>query len=431
MVSNYSSGFLPSRCCESFPIELFYLSNFFRNDVYNDPDKFKRYIKEYEFSPININIIKNLLSRKTSTLDISKLRYIYTGTSFLVHRFMWCGESENIIPACIGVPWYYSSKILGLPTVLTYSSVVLWNWRLKEVNEPFSLDNLECIHFLTTTSEERRSEEWFYLISTAIEGCCAEIVNLIAENLEFLNSMISNKNPESELIANDIALDCLFKISNLLDKQNKIMCRMNERCDPEIFFNTHRQYLWGSRKLENGIQIAGCDDIPPLKFAGASAAQSSLIQLEDIFLGISHNKHHFLMEQRKYMPGNHRMLLENIEKTNNIHYYIKNDIISSPRAIKLYNDCVNKLVAFRNIHHKIVQSYIVKQSNTKSPSTGTGGTPLETFLTSIINKTKDSVIKNENDYSYTQYKLIFNKKIIILVLFIILTVLCLVLQFIK
>ena len=27
MVSNYSSGFLPSRCCESFPIELFYLSN--------------------------------------------------------------------------------------------------------------------------------------------------------------------------------------------------------------------------------------------------------------------------------------------------------------------------------------------------------------------------------------------------------------------
>ena len=82
MLSNHSSGFLPSRCCESFPIELHYLSYFFKHDVYNSPEKFKSYIKEYEFSKINKNIIKKLLSRDKTTLDISKLRYIYTATSF-------------------------------------------------------------------------------------------------------------------------------------------------------------------------------------------------------------------------------------------------------------------------------------------------------------------------------------------------------------
>lgn len=420
MVSNYSSGFLPNRCCETFSIELFYLSNFFENDVYNEPDKFKRYIKEYEFSKINQNIVKNLLSRDKTTLDISKLRYIYTATSFLVHRFIWCGETERIIPACIGVPWYYSSKVLGLPTVLTYSSVALWNWRLKDIKQPFSLDNLECIHFLTTTLEERRSEEWFYLISTAIEGCCSDMVSLAKENLEFLDSTIINKNKNwhNEIIANDIALDSLLKLSNLLDKQNKIMNRMTERCDPEIFFNTHRMYLWGSSKIQNGIMIDSCDDIPPLNFAGASAAQSALIQLEDIFLGVKHNKSHFLMEQRKYMPNDQRKLLEEMEKYNSINYYIKSGIITSPKAIQMYNRCVNKLVEFRKIHHKIVQNYIVKQSDTNYKATGTGGTPLDTFLTSIINKTNNSIIPINDIHYYEKYSFI-NRFIITLIIMII------------
>ena len=245
------------------------------------------------------------------------------------------GETERIIPACIGVPWYYSSKILGLPTVLTYSSVALWNWRLKDIKQPFSLDNLECIHFLTTKPEERRSEEWFYLISTAIEGCCSEMVQIATENLEFLNSTISNKNWHSEIIANDIVLDSLYKLSNLLDKQNKIMNRMSERCDPEIFYNTHRKYLWGSSKIQNGIQIDNCDDIPAINFAGASAAQSALIQLEDIFLGIKHNKSHFLIEQRKYMPIDQRKLLEEMEKYKSVNDYIKTGIISSPKMIRM------------------------------------------------------------------------------------------------
>ena len=68
---------------------------FFKHDVYNSPEKFKSYIKEYEFSKINKNIIKKLLSRDKNNIDISKLRYIYTATSFLVHRFMWCGDDHG------------------------------------------------------------------------------------------------------------------------------------------------------------------------------------------------------------------------------------------------------------------------------------------------------------------------------------------------
>ena len=50
------------------------------------------------------------------------------------------------------------------------------------------------------------------------------------------------------------------------------------------------------------------------------------------------------------------MLLPPIGLFAALNYYkkgyvnIKNGIISSPQAIKLYNDCVNKLVDFRNIY---------------------------------------------------------------------------------
>ena len=42
----------------------------------------------------------------------------------------------------------------------------------------FSLDNIECRYLLTDTPEQRVSEDWFYLIMTAIEGQCGGILDI-------------------------------------------------------------------------------------------------------------------------------------------------------------------------------------------------------------------------------------------------------------
>src|SRR5205814_2463962 len=91
-----------------------------------------------------------------------------------------------------------------------------------------------------------------------------------------------------------------------------------------------------------------------------SAAQSTLIQVYDEFLGVKHEGHgkEFLVTMREYMPGKHREYLEMVSNLPSLKDYVgstENDELKN-----IYNDCLKLLTKFRDSHLNLVHHYIMK-----------------------------------------------------------------------
>ncbi|KAG0272744.1 hypothetical protein BGZ95_011473, partial [Linnemannia exigua] len=91
----------------------------------------------------------------------------YTLLGFVAHSYIW-GSGLDVaqsIPAPLAIPWVAVSDALEIAPVLTYASNDLWNWKLKDPQGPFELENLETLSTMTGTKDE----DWFDIVSTAIE----------------------------------------------------------------------------------------------------------------------------------------------------------------------------------------------------------------------------------------------------------------------
>lgn len=292
-------------------------------------------------------------------------------------------------------------------------------------------------------------EAWFYLITTAIESsgapCLSQITNAI-ENIrtEKLDDLLSN-----------------FKvIESALGNMNDDLKRMYEKCDPYVFYWKIRPYLAGwenmaeaglplgliyegvetlwSAQTDEYADMSHLDEAERLlsqyrRYAGGSAAQSSLIAALDVAFGVEHhrtgekpsfikpsdlptdrytklpatnpaddikqgtqtpltppqykrvNKNTFLRAMRKYMPRPHREFLEDLEEASNIRPFIlllqekhRNGNISEQELaiVNAYNDCLHQLKLFRDKHVQIVTLYIVNQAR-KGPNIPHGGFAIE------------------------------------------------------
>lgn len=292
-------------------------------------------------------------------------------------------------------------------------------------------------------------EAWFYLITTAIESSGAPCLSQITYAIE----NIHNQN-NSELLNN------LQTISEALEKMNDDLKRMYEKCDPYVFYWKIRPYLAGwenmaeaglplgliyegvdtlwSAQTDEYADMSHLDDAERLlsqyrRYAGGSAAQSSLIAALDVAFGVEHhrtgekpsfikasdlpndrytklprpnpvddinegietprtppqykrtNKNTFLRAMRKYMPRPHREFLEDLEEASNIRPYIlqleeryKNGNISDEElaVVDAYNGCLHQLKLFRDKHVQIVTLYIVNQAR-KGPNIPHGGFAIE------------------------------------------------------
>jgi indoleamine 2,3-dioxygenase len=180
---------------------------------------------------------------------------------------------------------------------------------------------------------------------------------------------------------------------------------MYDKCDPYVFYWKIRPYLAGWENmaeagLPHGLVYEGVDDTAEpfseekiyRRYAGGSAAQSSLIAALDIAFGVEHHKtgsrpshneekapakgNKFLMSMRKYMPKQHRQFLEDLEVAANIRPYMlqlfenyKNGDISplEMSIVDSYNNCLDQLKLFRDKHVQIVTRYIISQARSKSP----------------------------------------------------------------
>lgn len=284
--------------------------------------------------------------------------------SFLAHAYVW-GETRisTYIPASIAVPWDAVASELEVKPICTHASLCLWNWRPLFANEPLSLKNLATQHTFTGSVDE----SWFYLVSTAMEARGAPTLPIILQAIR-----AARAGSIAEVTYN------LRALAIHIDDMAVALTRMHDNCDPHIFYHKIRPFLAGWKNmadagLPNGMRYEGCENSREglyRKYAGGSNAQSALIHMLDISLGVEHReanttqadaekkRNEFMDDMRNYMPAQHRRFLEHLAKVVNLRTFClanKNDLVLS----EAYDACIAMLKVFRDKHLAIVTRFIV------------------------------------------------------------------------
>ncbi|CAG7989456.1 unnamed protein product [Penicillium salamii] len=341
-------------------------------------------------------------------------RRAYVVLVFILHGYVWSGnQPEERIPPQITVPLFEVCERLEVPPVATYAGVCLWNYRPIFPDQPAdTLDNLACLQTFTGSLDE----QWFFLVSVAMEARGADAIPLMTEAITAAR--------QGDSLTVTARLQCLAQI---IDETSSLLQRMYENCDPYVFYNRIRPYLAGSKNmsdagLPNGLLYDDGHNPEYRQYGGGSNAQSSLIQFFDIVLGIEHrptgtsrddkdkpdtkSRNNFIRDMRTYMPGPHRRFLEDIESVSNIRAFVEARKSDSALCIA-YDACLAMLRVLRDKHITMVSRYIIVQSRAK-PNTGrtnlatatsekkkmrgTGGTALIPFLKQARDETCEPAI---------------------------------------
>ncbi|KAH8902361.1 Indoleamine 2,3-dioxygenase [Coniochaeta sp. PMI_546] len=303
-------------------------------------------------------------------------RRAYSLLTFMAHGYIWGGDSpSDRLPPAIAVPLLEVSEHLEVPPVATYASLCLWNFKPLFVDE--SIDNLENLATLNTFTGAL-DESWFYLVSVAIEARGGPIIPLM------LTAIAAARAGDAATVTR-----CLQTFAERLDDLGTLLQRMNESCDPTIFYHRIRPFLAGSKNMAEAglphgvIYEDGTGTEEYRQYSGGSNAQSSIIQFFDIVLGVDHHptgerrsradslsdregraskpKHNFIMEMRKYMPGPHARFLNDVQAVANIREFV-DDNQSDVQLCIAYDACLSMLRVMRDKHIAIVTRYIVLPS---------------------------------------------------------------------
>ena len=329
------------------------------------------------------------------------------------------------LPPSLSIPFIAVAEHLEIPPVATYAALNLWNF---QVNQPgadlTNPDNLTSSCSFTGTDDE----SWFFVVSNAMEVRAAPLLKTM------LGAMEAAIEEEA-----DAVIKSLQYLASSLEDIGRLLERMDERCNPQVFYHDIRPMLAGSKNMEssglpNGVFFDQGDGTGEWRhYRGGSNGQSSLIQFFDVVLGVDHGKSSFhkvksssrmtgfaadcVQEMREYMPGPHARFLYDLEEVANIRSFVaaRSDDDALTAA---YNEAVRSLTAFRNKHIQLVSRYIIlpsrqspvgkstKRSNiatacreaslhskTSQGLVGTGGTQLIPFLKGSRDETTASMIK--------------------------------------
>ena len=362
------SGFLPNKISTL-------LSNEF-DDVEHIAKNLPKILanNQIEDEVLNLETEKDISNLSIDELERAMLLYSYIG-----HGYIWGGTSiEKVIPKNISKTWYKISQKLDRPPILSYASYALNNWKLQDVNKPFDLENIRILqNFLGGMDED-----WFIMIHIAIEHEAKEILNN-------LKTYYLDKNEDQSYLEN--ALVSIKKI-------NQIMNRMPEKCDPFIYYNRVRPYIFGWKNnpaTPNGVIYEGVEEYGgnPQLFRGETGAQSSIVPALDALLGVTHSNDplkEYLDEMRLYMPKEHRNLLNDLNQwsENNRSKSIRED-----SSVLLSDEIIKEVHTFRNKHLEYARIYIHEQSlsnQNNSNVVGTGGTPFMKYLDKHLQETVPS-----------------------------------------
>ncbi|XP_008841633.1 indoleamine 2,3-dioxygenase 1 [Nannospalax galili] len=342
---------------------------------------------------------------KLPVLSISQLqghksqRLAHLVLGCITMAYVWdrgAGDVRKVLPSNIAVPYCKLSEKLGLPPILVYADCVLANWRRKDPTGPMSYENMDILFRFPGGD----CSKGFFLVSLLVEIAASPAIKVIPIVLSAVQHQDQDTLQKALL---DIAV-CLKEALNVFQE-------IHEYVDPSLFFNVLRVYLsgWKGRpQLSEGLLYEGVWDTPK-KFAGSSAAQSSLFQCLDVLLGVAQSTGggsatEFLQEMRTYMPPAHQNFLRSLESGPSVREFVISR--GSDDLQKVYDKCVQGLLSLRNYHLQIVAKYIViparqrpKGGHTSKESTdlegrGTGGTDIMNFLRTVRDTTQKALLKD-------------------------------------
>jgi indoleamine 2,3-dioxygenase len=369
--------------------------------------------------------VRRFVNESMPLLDTDKLageeqfRRAYQCLTFIAHGYVWGDvDAVDVLPPQVATPLVAVSEHLGLPPLATYALLCLWNFKEIVPTQPFEfrLDNLTTINTFTGSMDEL----WFYLVSVAFERDGARCLEV---GLQAMGE-IERGGPLAAAVPR--VTRQLQELAETIDYLGSVLLRMEEMCDPHVFYYRIRPYLAGWKGMGDvGLSKDGVlygHETRRRNYAGGSNAQLSLIQYLDILLGVHHYAtgdrrgdlqpaNSFMNDQRNYMPRQHRQFLAALEQAANINAFVNHHRGQYPELELSYDACLAMLKAFRDKHIQIVTRYVVLQARNKdkmgSTSTmrsglakkgvaekGTGGTSLLPFLKQCRDETGDPAAGN-------------------------------------
>lgn len=276
------------------------------------------------------------------------------------------------IPRTVAVPFYLLSNRLGRRfPILSYDLYCLNNWRRLDPHGQIVVENMDTIQKFVRIPDEA----WFILIHAEIEAKAAPAIRSIGR----AQRAVLGDEPEA-------LRDALETIASSLSRMVSTLKRMPEGNSPDVYAFSFRPYI----QMFQGVTYEGVPEIRiPPTFRGETGAQSSIIPVIDVALGIKHAKTDltdYVEDMRNYMPRKHREyieLVESIERAKSLREYVTKN---SRTALKdAYNNCLERITQFRQQHLEFAVSYI----NTKVTETsGTGGTPFMRWLVQLRDETE-------------------------------------------
>ncbi len=333
----------------------------------------------------------------------------YVLLTFLSQSYIWAEGEAGVIdtlPKKLAVPWYAVSEHITLKPVATYASVVLYNYSLRDPKGGMTADNLVAVSTFTGTKDE----SWFYMVHVLVELAAVPGLKAIEDAFEAMK-MQHNGELKNEL----------EKVEKSICSMRKTLTEMYKHCRAKVFYNDIRPFLAGTKgfkeALPDGIIYEGVDS-KPRSYNGGSAAQTTSIPSFDALLGAKHpgpeEDPTFMRKMREYQPKKHRDFLVAIDTQPSLREHIMQS--RNVELIQQYNRIVDALYEFRHGHINLINTYIIRPSEKRSfeapgangtegtpvdpPNeavgtpmkalafTGTGGTPVETFLKQV----KDSTV---------------------------------------
>lgn len=318
--------------------------------------------------------VRNLEAPPPAALDdLSRreLHRIYTVSGFLANAYANGPDAPPVdaIPAGVAVPLYEATDRLDRTPVLSYDAYVLHNWTR---DDPEGGTNPRNVRPLTRFLDVR-DERWFVAIHVAIESAAGPAVAAIGDAQQGV------RDDDEERVR-----EALVTMADALADVTRILDRMPERNDPEVYGTGFRPYL-GSL---SDVEYEGVDALDgPQSFRGASGAQSSCFPALDAALGVDHGDNPLvahLRELRRDMPPAHRAFVEAAEDGPSVHDYVE----TADAALRgAYNECIDRMVTFREHHVDVVHTYLVGELDDRE---GTGGTPFGRYLSTFVEDTRDA-----------------------------------------
>lgn len=314
----------------------------------------------------------------------------------------------NLIPAVLAKNIYSICKRDQRFPTPTYADYILNNWQLKNPQQPITLDNVKPLFTFTGSKDEA----WFIIIHVVIEAVSGKALHAAYQG--YLMATKMHANPARYLTTgNQKKLAAILnQIASALKNATSVLKKLKDGCNPDYYWSVIRHYLMGwnnvkiflaDSKEEQGVKFEGVmskDKTLGYIYTGASGAQSGVIPAIDAALGVEQeidSMYQTLITQEQYMPIEHQLFVD-LMKLSKIKKVV---MIGEESALKdAWRHALGGLKSFRGEHLKLVEYYIyhpaAKEGIVEATATGTGGSPIKSYLVSRYQATDDTANRLDN-----------------------------------